>query len=129
MRFKIEIGSEVLAIFLFIVLTLAAYVSIDFAVYWVGIGETLTFKQIGFHHLKMLPVYFIANILLSYGFLSGNNSMNTLLVFSISIGIWIVSLLIVSAVLYKTYPNLITLLGFVIVGIGIAIVNKGVGTI
>lgn len=124
-----KIGSEILALFLFIALTLVAYISIDFAVYWVGLGEMMTTKQIIFHHMKMIPIYFVANILLSYGFLSGNNSMNTLLVFSISIAIWIISLLVVSMVLYKTYPSPVTLLGFAIIGVGIVVVNKGVGAI
>lgn len=116
-------------IVLFVALTLIAYVSIDFAVYWIGTKETITFNEIFIHHLKMLPIYLIANIALSFGFLKGNEVMNPLLLFSISILIWIVSLLIVSIVLYKTQINLMIIAGLLIVVIGVVIVNKGLGSI
>lgn len=116
-------------IVIFIVLTLIAYVSIDFAVYWVGTKESITFNQIIIHHLKMLPIYLTANIALSFGFIKGNGVISPLLLFSISILIWIVSLLIVSIVLYKTQINLLIIIGLMIVVVGVVVVNKGLGSI
>lgn len=114
---------------IFIGLTLIAYLFIDFAVYWIGTNESITFKEILSHHLKMLPIYLGANIALSIGFIKGNEVMSPLLLFSISILIWIVSLLIVSIVLYDTKINVTIIAGLLIVVFGVVIVNKGLGSI
>lgn len=116
-----------MGILVFIGLTLVAYIAIDFAVYWVGVGELLSYREIVTHHLKMLPIYLIANILLSVGFIKGNIHLSPLLMFSISIFIWIMSLLVVSIVLYKTKLNITVFIGLLIVVCGVVVVNKGIG--
>lgn len=111
----------------FIPLTFLAYLAIDFAVYWLGNSKNLTLFEILIHHLKMLPIYLVANVLLTIGFIAGaEKGLSPILLFSISIAIWIISLIIVSAVLYKTIPNLVSALGFVCIFFGIVLIQIGI---
>ena len=113
-------------ILLFVLLTLVAYLAIDFAVYWIGTNESVSFNDILVHNFKMLPIYLIANIGISYGFILGNGELKPIMLFSISIAVWIISLLLVSVILYKTQINLTVLVGMLIITVGAIIVNKGI---
>lgn len=110
---------------IFIVLTLIAYISIDFAVYWIGVRELLSYGEIIKHHLKMLPVYLGANILLSIGFIKGKVTLSPLLIFGLSVFLWIISLLLISIILYKTNLNTTVYIGLLIIVFGLIVVNKG----
>lgn len=111
----------------FILLTFIAYLSIDFAVYWLGNEAKLTFNDVFIHHLKMLPIYLTANIMLSIGFNMVNiKGYSPILLFGISILIWIISLLFTSMILFKTYPSWTSLLGFGLIIVGVIIVQVSV---
>lgn len=108
----------------FVVLTLVAYIAIDIAVYWLGNKASVTFTEIVKHHLKMIPIYLIANIFITFGFIQAITKSNPIILFSLSILLWVMSLLIVSLFLYKTYPNWLTIVGFSVVIVGIVLVHK-----
>lgn len=111
----------------FILLTFVAYLSIDFSVYWLGNKEVTHFSEIFSHHFKMLPIYLIANVLLTVGFLYGvGKEINPMVLLVYSIIIWAISLMIVAVVLYKIYPNALSLLGIVIIVAGALLVNFSV---
>lgn len=113
--------------FKFILLTFISYLSIDLAVYSITKKLNVEFMDILLHHLKMLPIYLVANILISYGFMSGADSnIKPLLLFNISICIWAVSLVLTAAILYKTYPNALTVLGGVVILLGVMVVNYSI---
>jgi len=116
------IGGNYLLIFF--LLTLLSYLSIDFAVYWIGKDVDLNNFQVTMHHLKMLPVYLIANIFISIGFITGiKNGGSPLFLISASMFVWTICLLIIGAIIYKQIPGWLTLVGFIVIIAGILIIQ------
>jgi hypothetical protein len=77
----------------------------------------------------MLPIYLVANILVTTGFIFGfKTGLNPMLLFELSMLIWILSLVIVSMVLYKIYPGWISALGLSFILLGIILVQYSLKT-
>lgn len=113
----------------FIVLTFISYLSIDIAVYWLGNQSKLSFGDVFLHHTKMLPIYLFANIMLTIGFNVVNvKGYSPILLFGISMFIWIISLILTSIILFKVYPSWLSLLGITFILMGIIIIQIGIRT-
>lgn len=97
----------------FALFTLFAFLAIDWAVCGVGKSQQLSFLDIALHHA-----------LITAGFIFGvKQGINPMMLFGISIGLWIMSLLIINIVIFKNYPNLMSIVGFVFILIGVVLIH------